>query len=94
MERHGLTTINLIFAQTSQQFHSRNAFAIGGVSEGPATGAAAALVGYLRDMNWPRGGQVDIKQEHDMSIPSKLWMTIPPEPGTPVSVAGTSRDIA
>lgn len=94
MEEHGLTTINLIWAEAPRQFHSRNAFAIGGVSEDPATGAAAAaLAGYLRDLGWPHGGSIDITQGADMGMPSKLKVTIPDEPGSPVRVSGSSRKI-
>ncbi|WP_299684164.1 PhzF family phenazine biosynthesis protein [uncultured Tateyamaria sp.] len=95
MERHGLTTINLIWAATAQRFHSRNAFAVGGVAEDPATGAAAAaLGGYLRDTGWPHAGSIIISQGVDMGIPSKLNVVIPDQPGTPVRVSGSTRTIA
>lgn len=95
MEQHGLTTINLIWAEGPRQFHSRNAFAIGGVAEDPATGAAAAaLAGYLRDLSWPHGGSIDISQGVDMGMPSKLKVTISEEPGSPVLVSGGSRKIS
>ena len=95
MEQHGLTTINLIWAEGPRQFHSRNAFAIGGVAEDPATGAAAAaLAGYLRDLGWPHGGSIDISQGVDMGMPSKLKVTISEEPGSPVLVSGASRKIS
>ncbi len=95
MEQHGLTTINLIWAEGPRQFHSRNAFAIGGVAEDPATGAAAAaLAGYLRDLGWPHGGSIEISQGVDMGMPSKLKVTIPEEPGLPVLVSGASRKIS
>ena len=56
MERERLGTICFVYAETLQLFHARNAFAIGGVYEDPATGAAAAaLAGLLRDQNWPHG---------------------------------------
>lgn len=94
MEAYGLTTINLVVADGSRQFHSRNAFAIGGVSEDPATGAAAAaLGGYLRDLGWPHGGSIRISQGVDMGAPSILTVTIPDEPGSPVLVSGTTRTI-
>ena len=94
MERHGLTTINLLNIETPQLFHARNAFAIGGVAEDPATGAAAAaLAGYLRDLDWPHGGRVEIRQGADMGMPSVLRVGIPAEPGTPVLVSGHFRDI-
>ena len=53
MEKEGLVTINLLWNASNSIFHSRNAFASGGVYEDPATGAAAAaFAGYLRDINW------------------------------------------
>ncbi len=95
MEQHGLTTIALIWAEGPQRFHARNAFAIGGVLEDPATGAAAAaLAGYLRDLDWPHGGSIDIAQGVDMGVPSRLKVTIPQKRGSPVRVAGASRKIS
>ncbi|WP_299927573.1 PhzF family phenazine biosynthesis protein [uncultured Pelagimonas sp.] len=94
MKAHGLTTINLVHAQTPQQFHSRNAFAIGGVLEDPATGAAAAaLAGYLRDLSWPHLGQIEILQGVDMGAPSRLLVEIPAELGSPVYVSGDVREL-
>lgn len=94
MRDHGLTTINLIKVETPRMFHSRNAFAIGGVTEDPATGAAAAaLGGYLRDINWPHEGQIEIAQGVDMGMPSKLNVRIPDDSGTPVHVSGGTRNI-
>ena len=94
MEQHGLTTINLIWLDGPRQFHSRNAFAIGGVSEDPATGAAAAaLAGYLRELGWPHDGSIEITQGTDMGMPSKLKVTIPDAAGSPVLVSGSSRTI-
>lgn len=53
----GHATISLIHAESDQLFHSCNPFAAGGVYEVPATGAAAAaLAGYLRDIDWPHAG--------------------------------------
>ncbi|NOR36866.1 MAG: PhzF family phenazine biosynthesis isomerase, partial [Woeseiaceae bacterium] len=50
MLREGLTTLQLIWRERDDFFHSRNPFPIGGILEDPATGAAAAaLGGYLRD---------------------------------------------
>jgi len=73
MNRWGLVTISLIYAESKQLFHARNAFASGGVLEDPATGAAAAaLAGYLRDSEWPHDGQIDIVQGEDMGMKSLL----------------------
>lgn len=92
MAANGLTTISLLYFETPRLIHSRNAFAVGGILEDPATGAAAAaLAGYLRDIEWPHAGQVDIVQGSDMGMPSKLSVTIPAMQGSPVAVSGTTR---
>jgi PhzF family phenazine biosynthesis protein len=92
MRDHGLTTISLIHAETPQRFHARNAFASGGVYEDPATGAAAAaLAGYLRDLDWPHGGAIDIIQGEDMGAPCHLQVQIGSGAGTSIRVAGSAR---
>ncbi|WP_374359350.1 PhzF family phenazine biosynthesis protein [Pseudoduganella danionis] len=92
MQQHGLTTISLIYAETPQRFHARNAFASGGVYEDPATGAAAAaLAGYLRDLDWPHGGSIAIEQGVDMGAPCHLQASIPDQPGAPIRVSGRVR---
>ncbi len=92
MQQHGLTTISLVFAETPQRFHARNAFASGGVYEDPATGAAAAaLAGYLRDLDWPHGGHIEIEQGVDMGSPCHLQVSISDQPGASIRVAGRSR---
>ena len=74
----------LVWIETPRKFHSRNAFAVGGVLEDPATGAAAAaLAGYLRDLDWPHAGAIDIVQGEDMGATSLLHAEIG---GTPASV--------
>lgn len=94
MRHHGLTTIDLVWIETPQRFHSRNAFAVGGVLEDPATGAAAAaLGGYLRDIGWPHGGAIDIVQGVDMGAPSLLRAEIGATPGESIRVSGTTRSI-
>ena len=92
MEAHGITTFCLVHAETPTRFHARNPFAIGGVYEDPATGAAAAaLGGYLRDIGWPHGGEVEIIQGEDMGMRSLLNIRISDEPGGSIRVAGTAR---
>lgn len=94
MRAQAFTTINLIWAETPRLFHSRNAFASGGVLEDPATGAAAAaLAGYLRDLDWPHDGIVDIVQGEDMGARSLLRIEIGETPGAGVRVSGTARAI-
>ena len=95
MLREGLVTIMLVFSQTSQRFHSRNAFASGGVLEDPATGAAtAAFAGYLRDLEWPHGGAIEIVQGEDMGMRSLLRAELSALPGSSVRVSGTVRNMA
>lgn len=87
-----LVTISLIYAETEQLFHARNPFASGGVFEDPATGAAAAaLAGYLRDLDWPHNGLIDIIQGEDMGMKSLLRAEIPAKAGSSIRVSGTAR---
>ena len=92
MQAAGLTTILLAYIEGPQRFHTRNAFASGGVLEDPATGAAtAALAGYLRDLGWPHGGVIDIVQGEDMGLRSLLRAEIAAAAGSSIRVSGTAR---
>lgn len=92
MNKAGLVTILLAYAETPRFFHTRNPFASGGVYEDPATGAAtAAFAGYLRDLDWPHGGAIDIVQGEDMGMRSRLHAQISPVPGASIKVSGTAR---
>jgi PhzF family phenazine biosynthesis protein len=92
MNEAGLVTIVLAYAEAPQLFHTRNPFASGGVYEDPATGAAtAAFAGYLRDLNWPHGGAIDIVQGEDVGMRSCLRAEIPPTLGATIRVSGTAR---
>ena len=92
MNEAGLVTIVLAYAEAPQLFHTRNPFASGGVYEDPATGAATAgFAGYLRDLNWPHGGAINIVQGEDMGMRSRLRAEIPPTPGMTIRVSGTAR---
>ncbi|RHY33952.1 hypothetical protein DYB32_001264 [Aphanomyces invadans] len=92
MNALGLVTIVLVYAESAQRFHTRNPFASGGVYEDPATGAAtAALAGYLRDLNWPHGGAIDILQGDDMGAPSRLRAEFTDVRGSSIRVSGTAR---
>ena len=89
-----LTTLQLIWRESDELFHSRNPFPVGGVVEDPATGAAAAaLGGYLRD-----AGLVDapttfrIRQGEAMGRPSLLRVDVPADGGITVSGAAVSLD--
>lgn len=94
MMEQGLITISLLWPESEEVFHSRNAFASGGVYEDPATGAAAAaLAGYLRDIGWQGNSTFTILQGEDMGSPSRLKVSYSPEPGSSVSVSGETRYI-
>lgn len=92
MQHYGLVTISLVHAETPRRFHARNPFASSGVYEDPATGAAAAaLAGYLRDLDWPHGGSIDIIQGEDMGAPCHLQVRIGDEAGGSIRVSGSAR---
>ncbi|MCH8106703.1 MAG: PhzF family phenazine biosynthesis protein [Proteobacteria bacterium] len=87
-------TISLLYQESDKLFHSRNAFAYGGVIEDPATGAAAAaLAGYLRDIQWGGGNSFEILQGFDMGVPSRLLVEFSDTKGEGVSVRGATRNI-
>ena len=95
MEQAGLVTIMLAWAEGPRLFHSRNAFASGGVYEDAATGAAtAAFAGALRDIGWPHGGDIDIVQGEDMGSRSRLHARMSDQPGSSIRVSGTARFMA
>ncbi|WP_410198813.1 PhzF family phenazine biosynthesis protein [Bacteriovorax antarcticus] len=92
MNENSLVTILLVYAESDQLFHTRNPFASGGIYEDSATGAAtAALGGYLRDLNWPHKGHIDIVQGEDMGMRSKLRAEIGNIAGSSIRVSGTAR---
>ena len=94
MSRERLGTVCFVYAETHQLFHARNAFAIGGVYEDPATGAAAAaLAGLLRDQNWRHGGEIKIIQGVDMGQPCALIAQIGEIAGESIRVSGTAYRI-
>ena len=95
MAQQGWTTISMIQFASPNLVHARNAFAIGGVVEDAATGAAAAaLAGALVDRKWPglaQGGRFRILQGEDMGSPSELLVEVTGVPGASVRVAGAGR---
>ena len=92
MRAAGLVTIALVHARGPRQFDARNAFASGGVLEDPATGAAAAaFAGYLRDLEWPHGGSIEIIQGEDMGMRSVIHAQIPAPRGASIRVSGGAR---
>ncbi len=94
MRRHDLTTIMLAYVEDERMFVARNAFASGGVLEDPATGAAAAaFAGYLRDIGWPHGGRLTIRQGEDMGAPSIIVVQLSDIAGSPIRVSGRTRII-
>jgi len=94
MRQANLVTVMLEFAESNQLFHSRNPFASGGVYEDPATGAAsAAFAGYLRDLNWPHKGEIDIVQGEDMGARSLINAKFSDSLGSTVRIAGAARFI-
>jgi PhzF family phenazine biosynthesis protein len=89
-----LITISLLWQESDDVIHSRNAFASGGVYEDPATGAAAAaLAGYLRDIGWQGKNEFTILQGEDMGMPSRLNVKFTSTKGESVSVGGEVRHI-
>jgi PhzF family phenazine biosynthesis protein len=94
MQKEGLTTINLVWIESTQTIYSRNPFPPGGVYEDPATGAAAAaLAGYLRDINWQGERSIEILQGQDMGIPSRLFVQYTQSKGESIKVSGETRKI-
>ncbi len=94
MQEKELVTINLLWVESNQLFHSRNPFPTGGVYEDPATGAAAAaLGGYLRDIEWPGGNSFDVLQGEDMGCPSRLSVYYTMKKGESVMVSGETYHI-
>jgi PhzF family phenazine biosynthesis protein len=94
MAEEGLITISLLWNESDSLFHSRNPFASGGVYEDPATGAAAAaLAGYLRDIQWKGKSEFTILQGEDMGVPSRLSVKYGPNIGESISVSGEVRHI-
>ena len=83
----GLTTLQLIWRERADLFHSRNPFPAGGIREDPATGAAAAaLGGYLRDAGLIAApATILIRQGEAMGRPSRITVEIPTAGGIVVS---------
>ena len=95
MQEKGLITISLLWPESSEVLHSRNAFASGSVYEDAATGAAAAaLAGYLRDIGWQGRNEFTVLQGDDMGMPSRLRVRYGPTAGESVSVNCETRHIS
>ncbi len=94
MLNENVATISLLWVESGELIHSRNAFASGGVYEDPATGAAAAaLAGYLRDIGWRGKTGFEIVQGEDMGCPSRLSVEYTSTSGASVKVSGETRYI-
>lgn len=93
MLREGLTTLQLIWRERDDFYHSRNPFPIGGIVEDPATGAAAAaLGGYLRDAELVDPPlKLRISQGEFMGMPSLIHVAVPVDGG--IIVSGVARDL-
>lgn len=87
MLEHELTTVMLVWQASSDRFHVRNPFPVGGVVEDPATGAAAAAFGaYLRALGRVAPPAVlTLHQGEDMGRPSELIVRVPVTGGIEVS---------
>ena len=97
MAQRSWTTISLVHRDSDRDYQARNAFAVGGVVEDPATGAAAAaLGGYLRDLRLvPADGRLTVLQGHHMGSPSELQVTVLPGIAPAgVAVAGEASQIS
>jgi len=95
MLKEDVGTISLLWLKSNAVFHSRNAFASGGIFEDPATGAAAAaLGGYLRDIGWSGKRKFEIIQGEDMGCPSRLYVEYSSKPGESIKVSGETRYIS
>lgn len=94
MQREHLTTLQLVWREEDELFHSRNPFPPGGVVEDPATGAAAAaLGGYLRDSGHTEAPfDFEIRQGEDMGRPSRIKVSVPGSGGIVVSGAAVTID--
>ena len=84
----------LRLAAFSRNGEGRNPAGSGGVYEDPATGAAAAaLAGYLRDIDWKGPKTFTILQGEDMGMPSRLTVVFTPTSGASIAVSGEVRHV-
>jgi len=94
MEQENIVTISILWEENKNLYHSRNAFAYGGVIEDPATGSAAIALGeYLRDQGYKKSGDIEILQGFDMGQPSQLFVSFSDIANSSIKVSGTSRVI-
>jgi len=90
MQDEDWISIQIIWKESDDLYHSRNPFPVGGVIEDPATGAAAAAFGYylyeLGEVPTPR--RISIIQGEDMGRRSLIEVDISPD--RKVTIAGTA----
>lgn len=90
----GWATVALLHRDAEGTFHSRNAFAVGGVVEDPATGAAAAaLAGFLRDNGHAGAGAFAVRQGDDMGQPCLLRVQTDAAIHSGATVSGMVRSL-
>lgn len=94
MRPRDLTTIDLVWRERADLYHTRNPFPVGGVYEDPATGAAAAALGaYLRELRAiDVPARFTVLQGEDMGRPSRITVDVPAATG-PVTVTGQAVPI-
>lgn len=90
MQDEGWISIQAIWKESDDLYHSRNPFPVGGVVEDPATGAAAAAFGYyLHELGKiPRPRKISIVQGEDMGRRSLIEVDI--SPAREVTISGTA----
>ena len=94
MTAEGWTTVQLVWREDEDTFHSRNPFPVGGVVEDPATGSAAAALGaYLLSLGHvPAPRTVRVVQGVDMGRPSELLVDVRPDDPR-VTVSGAAVEL-
>jgi len=94
MEEENIVTISILWEENENLYHSRNAFAYGGVIEDPATGSAAIALGeYLRAGVFKKAGTIEILQGFDMKQGSQLFVSFTEIANSSIKVSGSSRHI-
>lgn len=90
MQDEDWITIQLVWMQAPDRYHSRNPFPVGGVVEDPATGAAAAAFGYYLHAlgKVPASRTITIIQGGDMGRRSVIEVDV--DEGPRVAVRGTA----
>jgi PhzF family phenazine biosynthesis protein len=94
MAERDWTTVQLVWRESPDLFHARDPFPPGGVTEDPATGAAAAAFGaYLRELGLVTPpATVTVLQGEDLGRPGRLTVDIPPGQGG-IAVSGAAVEI-